>query len=86
MQQDLINKKTILFFHGNAGNLANRNYKLNELSKFDVNFLIVAYRGFSNNHGKPTEKGLYEDAKSSLDWLKLKGVKEKNLENISGTK
>ena len=47
--------------------------------KFDVNFLIVAYRGFSNNHGKPTEKGLYEDAKSSLDWLKLKGVKEKNL-------
>ena len=78
-EKDLINKKTILFFHGNAGNLANRNYKLNELSKLDVNFLIVAYRGFSNNHGKPTEKGLYEDAKSSLDWLKLKGVKEKNL-------
>ena len=78
-KKDLINKKTILFFHGNAGNLTNRNYKLNELSKFDVNFLILAYRGFSNNQGKPTEEGLYEDAKSSLDWLKLKGVKEKNL-------
>jgi len=78
-EKDLINKKTIIFFHGNAGNLRNRNYKLNELSKFDVNFLIVAYRGFSGNQGKPSEQGLYEDARSSLDWLKIKGVKEKNL-------
>ena len=29
-EKDLINKKTILFFHGNAGELSNRNYKLNE--------------------------------------------------------
>jgi len=78
-QKDLINKKTIIFFHGNAGNLRNRNYKLNELSKFDVNFLIVAYRGFSGNQGKPSEQGLYEDARSTLNWLKIKGVKEKNL-------
>ena len=78
-EKDLINKKTIIFFHGNAGNLSNRNYKLNELSKFDVNFLIVAYRGFSGNQGKPNEQGLYEDARSTLDWLKIKGVKEKNL-------
>ena len=78
-EKDLINKKTIIFFHGNAGNLRNRNYKLNELSKFDVNFLIVAYRGFSGNQGKPSELGLYEDARSTLDWLKIKGVKEKNL-------
>jgi len=78
-EKDLVNKKTIIFFHGNAGNLRNRNYKLNELSKFDVNFLIVAYRGFSGNQGKPSELGLYEDARSTLDWLKIKGVKEKNL-------
>ena len=78
-EKDLINKKTIIFFHGNAGNLRNRNYKLNELSKFDINFLIVAYRGFSGNQGKPSEQGLYEDARSTLNWLKIKGVKEKNL-------
>jgi fermentation-respiration switch protein FrsA (DUF1100 family) len=78
-KKDLINKKTILFFHGNAGNLSNRNYKLNELSKFDVNFLILAYRGFSGNKGRPNEQGLYQDAKSTLDWLKTKGVREKNL-------
>jgi fermentation-respiration switch protein FrsA (DUF1100 family) len=78
-EKDLVNKKTIIFFHGNAGNLRNRNYKLNELSKFDINFLIVAYRGFSGNQGKPSEQGLYEDARSALDFLKIKGVKEKNL-------
>ena len=78
-EKDLVNKKTIIFFHGNAGNLRNRNYKLNELSKFDVNFLIVAYRGFSGNQGKPSEQGLYEDARSTLNWLKIKGVKEKNI-------
>ena len=48
-EKDLINKKTILFFHGNAGELSNRNYKLNEFSKMDVNFLIIAWRGFSDN-------------------------------------
>ena len=26
--------KTLLFFHGNAGSLENRIYKLNDLSKF----------------------------------------------------
>ena len=78
-KKDLINKKTILFFHGNAGELSNRNYKLNELSKLDLNFLIVAYRGFSNNQGNPNEQGLYEDARGALNWLKIKGVQEKSL-------
>ena len=55
------NLKTILFFHGNAGKLDNRIYKLNEFEKMEVNYLIFAYRGFSGNKGKPSEKGLYED-------------------------
>ena len=50
--------KTLLFFHGNAGKIDNRIYKLNELSKLDLNYLIFAYRGFSGNEGKPSEKGL----------------------------
>ena len=78
-EKDLVNKKTILFFHGNAGELSNRNYKLNEFSKMDINFLIIAWRGFSGNEGKPTEKGLYQDANSAMDWLKSKGVKEEKL-------
>ena len=68
-KKNLANKKTLVFFHGNAGDLKNRIYKLNLIKDFDINFLIVAYRGFSGNKGKPTEEGLYEDAKYTLEWL-----------------
>ena len=74
--KDLNNKKTLVFFHGNAGDLRNRIYKLNLIKDFEINFLIVAYRGFSGNKGKPTEAGLYEDARNTLNWLKNKEVKE----------
>ena len=71
--------KTILFFHGNAGSLENRTYKLNHFKDLNVNFLIIAWRGFSGNEGKPNEKGLYEDADSAISWLKTKGIDEKNI-------
>ncbi len=73
------NSKTILFFHGNAGSLENRTYKLNHFKNLNLNFLIIAWRGFNGNSGKPNELGLYEDAKSAIGWLKEKGIKEKNI-------
>jgi len=78
-KKDIKNYKTILFFHGNAGSLDNRTYKLNHFKDLGLNFLIVAWRGFSGNKGKPDEKGLYEDAKSAINWLKLEGIIEKNI-------
>ena len=77
--QDLEKFKTILFFHGNAGSLENRTYKLNHFKNLNLNFLIIAWRGFSGNKGKPNEMGLYEDAKSAIKWLNAKGIKEKNI-------
>ena len=71
--------KTILFLHGNAGSLENRIHKINHFNDMDVNFLIVAWRGFSGNKGKPTENGLYVDAKSALEWLANKGVNQENI-------
>ncbi len=72
-------KKTILFLHGNAGSLGNRIYKLNHFENFDLNFLILAWRGFSGNSGKPNEKGLYDDAKSAVNWLKSIGINEEKI-------
>jgi fermentation-respiration switch protein FrsA (DUF1100 family) len=66
--------KTILFLHGNAGSLEDRIYKLNFLGNLDVNFLIIAWRGYSGSSGKPSEFGLYQDAKSALNWLNSKGI------------
>ena len=77
--KDIEKFKTIVFFHGNAGSLDNRTYKLNHFKDLNVNFLIIAWRGFSGNKGKPNELGLYEDAKSAVKWLNIKGVQDKNI-------
>jgi len=73
------NYKTILFLHGNAGSLENRIHKINHFKDMNINFLLLAWRGFSGNMGQPTEKGLYEDARSAVRWLKSKGVLENNI-------
>ena len=73
------NFKTLLFFHGNAGSLENRIYKLNDLSKLDLNYLIVAYRGFSGNKGSPSEQGLYKDARAAKYWLNLNNISDQNI-------
>ena len=74
INKDLKKFKTLVFFHGNAGNLLNRVYKLNELNKLDINILLISWRGFSGNKGKPSEKNLYYDAKQIIDWLKERGL------------
>ena len=68
------NKKTIFFLHGNAGNLDNRIDKLNSLGNMNVDFLIIAWRWYSGNPGKPTEQGLYKDALGGIKWLNKKGI------------
>ena len=78
-EKNLKDYKTLIYFHGNAGSLENRIHKLNHFQDININFLIIAWRGFSGNNGKPTEQGLYEDGKSAINWLEKKGVNEKNL-------
>ena len=79
IEKDLKKFKTILFFHGNAGNLFNRVYKLNELNKLDLNILIISWRGFSGNEGKPSEKNLYYDGKKAVKWLNTQGLDNKDI-------
>ena len=74
-----LKKKTILFLHGNAGSLDNRIEKLNALERLDINILIIAWRGFSSNPGKPTEVGLYQDADGAIKWLISKGISKENI-------
>ena len=78
-KKDIKRFKTILYLHGNAGSLENRIHKINHFNNIDINFLLLAWRGFSNNPGKPTEQGLYIDARSAVKWLINEGVKEENI-------
>jgi len=77
--KDAVKYKTILFLHGNAGSLENRIHKINHFMNMNINFLLISWRGFSGNEGKPTEEGLYEDARSAIEWLKNKGINENNI-------
>ena len=74
IEKNLKKYKTLVFFHGNAGNLLNRVHKLNKFNKLDINILIISWRGFSGNPGNPTEKNLYMDANMSIKWLNDLGV------------
>ena len=78
-KKDLKKFKTIVYFHGNAGKLENRIHKLNHFKDMDINFLIIAWRGFSGNNGKPSEEALYIDGNSSIMWLKKLGLSEEDI-------
>ncbi len=57
--------RAILFFHGNAGNVADRLERariLNERLGLDV--FLVDYRGYGRSAGAPSEEGLYRDARA----------------------
>ncbi len=63
-------KLTVLFCHGNAGNIGHRLEKLAILNNADVNVFIFDYRGYGRSEGWPSERGTYNDALAAYDWLR----------------
>jgi uncharacterized protein len=62
-------KPVLVYFHGNAGNAANRVYKTDKILAAGYGMLLTEYRGYGGNPGRPTEQGLYDDARSWLRYL-----------------
>ena len=62
-------KGTILFCHGNAGNIAHRLEYLRILHRQGFSVFIFDYRGYGNSQGRTTEKGTYLDVEAALDYL-----------------
>jgi fermentation-respiration switch protein FrsA (DUF1100 family) len=60
---------TIVYFHGNASNLAMSIEKGRPFIDHGYGFLIAEYRGYSGNLGKPSEDNLYKDARGWIEWL-----------------
>ena len=67
--KDLSNNKTVLFCHGNAGNISNRLETAQYLVNLGASVLIFDYRGYGKSTGIPTEEGLYADAEACYNWL-----------------
>ena len=60
---------TLLWFHGNAGNISYRYEMIRALMRLPVRVFIIDYRGYGKSDGKPTEQGLYLDARAAWDYL-----------------
>lgn len=62
-------KGTLLFLHGNAGNMSHRGESLQVFHRLGLNVLIIDYRGYGKSTGDPSEKGFYRDARAAWDYL-----------------
>jgi fermentation-respiration switch protein FrsA (DUF1100 family) len=61
--------KTLLFFHGNAGNIAHRGDSIAIFHRLGLNVFIFDYRGYGQSEGSPSEQGLYQDARAAWRYL-----------------
>lgn len=82
-------KDTILFCHGNAGNISHRLEKIAIFYNMGLNIFIFDYRGYGKSQGSPSEKGLYEDVEAAYQYLiSSSGVSPDNIiaygESIGG--
>ena len=61
---------TLLWFHGNAGNINRRLDNIKMLyERVPVNVFIIDYRQYGRSEGKVTEEGTYLDARAALAYL-----------------
>ena len=61
---------TLLFLHGNAGNIGHRLLNVKGLySQLQCNICLLEYRGYGHSDGTPSEEGMYMDAQAGLDYL-----------------
>lgn len=61
--------RTLLFLHGNAGNISHRLESLEIFHELGLATLIIDYRGYGRSEGKPSEAGLYRDADAAWHYL-----------------
>jgi len=59
----------ILWFHGNAGNIADRVENAKLLFDRGLSLFMVDYRGYGRSEGEPSEKGIYIDGQAAYDYL-----------------
>ncbi len=72
---------TVLYFHGNGGNINGLGWLAADLSRRSFNVLLFDYRGYGRSEGVVTdEHGLYADADAAYDYLtRERGVRPERL-------
>lgn len=60
---------TVLYLHGNAGNLTYFTPVMEALADVPLDVCAVDYRGYGRSEGTPDETGVYQDADAAWRWL-----------------
>lgn len=66
-------KPIIIYFQGNAGNIAERDKKARHFMDLGYSFLLVGYRGYGGNQGNPSEEGFNIDANAAMAFALSEG-------------
>ncbi len=66
--------RTIIYFHGNAGNIASRVQRVIPYLAPGYGILLVGYPGYGGNPGRPSEQAFYRTARANLDFLQAQGI------------
>lgn len=53
---------TVLFFHGNGGNISGRLPTIELIAGLGANIMLVDYRGYGRSDGAPSEDNMFSDA------------------------
>lgn len=62
-------KNTLLFFHGNGGNISHRLESLKIFHEIGLSVFIIDYRGYGQSQGTSSEQGTYRDAEAAWRFL-----------------
>ncbi len=67
-------QNTILVFHGNGGHVGHRINKFKTFINAGYGLLLLEYRGYSENLGKPSEVGFYKDGLAAINYLSKQNI------------
>jgi fermentation-respiration switch protein FrsA (DUF1100 family) len=67
-------KPTLLYFTGNAGNVADRAGKIARIGSDGFGVFMLNYRGYGGSGGRPSEAKITADALLAYDCLRAQGV------------
>ncbi len=62
-------RATLLFCHGNGGNISHREDSFRIFHSLNLNIFIFDYSGYGQSMGKPGEKAVHADTRAAWDWL-----------------
>ena len=62
-------RATLLFFHGNSGNMSHRLESIKIFHDLGLSVFIISYRGYGQSEGRPSIRGVNLDALAAWQWL-----------------